>query len=154
MIWNSGTLPPGLKIGDLKREHPSMPRNPDITQVLYLRQYMERIGRGTQNIVKWCTEIGMPAPVWKADETGVTLTFSVRQKLNARQVKVTQEFAAHREIRHSEYCEKYLVSDRQGRRDLEELVAWGFFKRVGGGPKTVFVRTAKPAKTGQEQKDV
>lgn len=114
---------------------------------------MERIGRGTQNIVKRCTEVGMPAPVWKVDETGVTLTFSARQKVNARQAKVIKDLAPHKEIRHSEYCKRYLVSDRQGRRDLEELGAWGFFNRVGGGPKTTFVRTAKPARTGQGRAD-
>ncbi|HSY26729.1 MAG TPA: RNA-binding domain-containing protein, partial [Burkholderiaceae bacterium] len=45
-IWNSGRLPSELKPVDLIKNHPSLPTNPDIAHVLYLRGLMERIGRG------------------------------------------------------------------------------------------------------------
>jgi ATP-dependent DNA helicase RecG len=152
VIWNSGQLPPGIKIGDLKREHPSMPRNPDIAQVFWLRGYMERVGRGTQNIVNWC---GSPAPQWKSDETGVTLTFfnpqaKVRSpKLNLREKKLIATLTPGTPIKQGEYCERFAVSERQARRDLSNLVDEGWMIREGDGPTTVFRRTAKPAESGQ-----
>ena len=38
---NPGELPPQLTIGDLKKEHPSIPRNPKIARIFYLYGYME-----------------------------------------------------------------------------------------------------------------
>ena len=157
VIWNSGSLPPGLKIGDLTREHPSMPRNPDIAQVFFLHGLMERIGRGTQKIVSACTEAGLPTPKWKADETGVTLTFFAKAKkaslkLNLREQKILGELKPGEIIRLPEYCERMIVSERQGRRDLGNLVDGGWLEREGDGPATVFRRTPKewqPAKPGQ-----
>ena len=157
VIWNAGTLPAGLKIGDLTREHPSMPRNPDIAQVFFLHGYMERIGRGTQKIVSACTEAGLDWPKWKADEAGVTLTFSSKTKkgaatLNLREQRIVGELKLGQSIRLPEYCERMTVSERQGRRDLGNLVDGGWMEREGDGPTTVFRRTPKewqPAKPGQ-----
>ena len=157
VIWNSGTLPAGLKIGDLTKEHPSMPRNPDIAQVFFLHGYMERIGRGTQKIVSACTEAGLDWPKWKADETGVTLTFFSKAKkgtakLNLREQKIASELKPGETIRLPEYCERMTVSERQGRRDLGNLVDGEWLEREGDGPTTVFRRTPKawqPAKPGQ-----
>ena len=91
VIWNSGSLPPGLKIGDLTKEHPSMPRNPDIAQVFFLHGFMERIGRGTQKIVSACKETGLPAPQWKVDDTGVTLTFLAKAKKDVTKLNPSGE---------------------------------------------------------------
>lgn len=158
VIWNSGQLPPGIKIGDLEKEHPSMPRNPDIAQVFWLRSYMERVGRGTQNIVDWCISAGLGRPKWKSGETGVTLTFPARRvgesvKLNARQQKLLSDLSPGESIRLADFAERYLVSERQGRRDLVGLVDGGWLIREGDGPSTLFIRTSElspnPAKPGQ-----
>jgi ATP-dependent DNA helicase RecG len=157
VIWNSGSLPPGLKIGDLTKEHPSMPRNPDIAQVFFLHGFMERIGRGTQKIVSACTEAGLDRPKWKVDDTGVTLTFFAKAKkdalkLNLRERKILGELKSGETIRLPEYCDRLTVSERQARRDLGDLVAGGWLERHGDGPATVFQRTSKqwqPAKPGQ-----
>ncbi len=157
VIWNAGALPPGIKVGDLKREHPSMPRNPDIVQVFWLREYMERVGRGTQNIVAWCKEAGLPAPSWKSDDAGVVLTFKYGQKVgadefNRRQKKLLSDLGTGESIKLPAYQDQYMVSERQGRRDLKELVEAGYMHREGDGPTTVFVRLDKPlnpAKPGQ-----
>jgi ATP-dependent DNA helicase RecG len=157
VIWNSGSLPAGLKITDLTREHPSMPRNPDIAQVFLLRGLMERIGRGTQKIISACKEAGLPMPKWKVDNTGITLTFYARGgtelKLNLRQKKILAEIRPGETIRLPEYCDRLAVSERQARRDLSDLVDDGWFDREGEGPATVFHRTEKkwiPAKPGQQ----
>ena len=158
VIWNSGSLPPGLKIGDLAREHPSMPTNPDMAQVFFLHGFMERIGRGTQKILSACKAAGLPSPQWKADATGVTLTFFTggkktgSSKLNLRQQKILEQLRPGESIRLPEYCERMTVSERQGRRDLGNLVDAGWLAREGEGPATVFQRTpteCNPAKPGQ-----
>ncbi len=157
VIWNAGSLPPGIKVVDLKREHPSMPRNPDIVHVFWLREYMERVGRGTQNIVAWCKEAGLPDPSWESDHSGVYLTFKYSPKLplssfNRRQRKLIDELVVGEIIHLPEYQEKYLVSERQGRRDLKELVEGGYLNREGKGRATVFIRLDKainPAISGQ-----
>ena len=157
VIWNSGSLPPGLKIGDLTREHPSMPHNPDIALAFFLHGFMERIGRGTQKIVSACKDAGLPKPEWKTDERGVTLTFFAKAKqdateLNLRERKLLGELKPGELIRQPDYCERMTVSERQARRDLGNLVDGGWLEREGDGPATVFRRTAKdwqPAKPGQ-----
>jgi len=55
-IWSDGTLPFGLTPEDLKRDHPSKPRNPLIAKVFYLRGVIERWG-GTDRFQRawpWC----------------------------------------------------------------------------------------------------
>jgi ATP-dependent DNA helicase RecG len=61
-IWSAGTLPFGLKVEDLKRDHQSRPRNPLIAEVFYKRGLVERWGRGTQKIVELCVAAGQPEP--------------------------------------------------------------------------------------------
>jgi ATP-dependent DNA helicase RecG len=157
VIWNSGSLPAGLHIGDLNREHPSMPRNPDIAQVFFLRRLMERVGRGTQKIIAACKDAGLPVPKWKSDESGVTLTFVSKAstafaKLNLRQQKLLDELNAGEVVRLPDYCERLAVSIRQARRDLGTLVDYGWLVREGDGPTTLFRRTDQkwqPARPGQ-----
>lgn len=72
-IWSDGTLPSDLSVEDLKRDHPSRPRNPLIAEVFYRRGLVERWGRGTQKIVELCVKAGYPEPefVEQAGSVGV-----------------------------------------------------------------------------------
>lgn len=82
-IWNSGSLPEGISEEQLKTGHISILRNPDIAHILYLRGYMEKLGRGSLLIQKLCKEYGMPEPKWQSNiNTGVTLTFYKPKKTN------------------------------------------------------------------------
>lgn len=75
-IWNSGSLPEGITPEKLVAGHLSILRNPDIAHVLYLRGFMEKLGRGSVLILEKCKEYDLPKPVWTSDvKTGVTLTF-------------------------------------------------------------------------------
>ena len=149
-IWNSGRLPDELKPGDLSRNHPSLPTNPDIAHVLYLRGLMERIGRGTQKIIDACREYGLPLPAWDDQPSGVTLTLSGPERaaelaaaLNSRQLELLKELSVGESIAPGEYHPKFAaeVSERQARRDLEALHEIGAVTREGAGSKTRYVRT-------------
>ena len=74
-IWNSGKFPEGVTPDSLSSGHISVLRNPDIAHVLYLRGYMEKMGRGSVMIRRACAERGLPLPQWSEDDRGVTLTF-------------------------------------------------------------------------------
>jgi len=97
VIWNSGSLPEGIQVGDFKKEHSSILRNPDIAHVFYLRRYMDRVGKGTQNIINECRAVRLPAPKWESKPTGVTLTLFTGtplgeiKQLNLRQRKLLKD---------------------------------------------------------------
>lgn len=151
-VWNAGHLPSPLKVGDLKIDHPSIPVNPDMVHVLYIRGYMNRIGRGTQKIVNLCREHGLKPPSWRDDSTGVTLTLFAQAggqgdagSLNPRQVALLAGMKPGAEIRPSEYQRQYAegVTERQARRDLIELVGANLLERVGAGATTRYRRTER-----------
>lgn len=152
-IWNSGTLPDGLTVGALKRPHPSLPPNPDVAHVFYLRRLIERIGRGTIKIVEDCKAAKLPTPSWKATKTGVTLTIFGRQsaaaaaKLNRRQKQLLDQLAKGDQLLPGDYYRRMtgVVSQRQAQRDLSTLEAGGWLRQEGDGPATVYVRTKQEA---------
>jgi ATP-dependent DNA helicase RecG len=151
-IWNAGRLPEGLKPADLKRNHPSLPANPDMAQVLYLRGLMERIGRGTQKILEACADHELRQPQWDDRETGVTLTLwgpgdeqAMQPLLNARQQALLGVMKPDERLRPAEYRERFAsaVSERQARRDLVLLEELGLLRVEGAGAATTYVRTGR-----------
>lgn len=101
-IWSDGTLPFGLSVDDLKRDHLSRPRNPLIAEVFYRRGLVERRGRGTQKIVELCVQAGHPEPefVEQAGAVGVRFLPSgyiaphrVAHDLTTRQREILQTLA-------------------------------------------------------------
>ncbi|GJM05632.1 MAG: hypothetical protein DHS20C09_16280 [marine bacterium B5-7] len=61
-IINTGLLPDGITLSELKETHASHPRNPNITNVFYRRGLIEEMGMGTQKIVKTCEHAEMREP--------------------------------------------------------------------------------------------
>ena len=93
-IWNSGPLPEGVTEESLAKGHISVPRNPDIAHVLYLRGYMEKAGRGSVLMIRQCRENGLPDPVWQSDrDLGVTVTFRAGEVTEEVAGEVTEEVA-------------------------------------------------------------
>jgi ATP-dependent DNA helicase RecG len=93
-IWNSGSFPEGIDEEKLKKGSISILRNPDLAHILYIREYMERLGRGSAVIQEGCEKYGLPEPKWTSDEElGVTLTFfapsSKNAKLNFKNLSLT-----------------------------------------------------------------
>ncbi len=155
-IWNSGRLPKGWNADKLRHNHPSLPPNPDIAHVLFIRSFMERIGRGTQKILEACREAGLPLAAWSADEDGITLTIynhasdeSPQQRWDNRQKKLMGSLKPGEAIAPGDYLERFAtgIGDRQARRDLGELENAGFLRREGKGKATVYVRTQRAWKS-------
>jgi ATP-dependent DNA helicase RecG len=74
-IGNYGTLPDGITVADLKVEHNSILRNPDIAQMCFYRRYIEMLGTGTQRMIRDCKENKFKVPIWKQKENTTTVTF-------------------------------------------------------------------------------
>lgn len=151
-IWNSGQLPLGWTAGNLKKPHPSLPPNPDMAHVFYLRGLIERVGRGTEKIVKDCRQAGLPQPTWKVSSSGITLVFQAREsgartvRPNARQLALLRRLEPGQTVKPADYYAETAetVSQRQAQRDLTSLESGGWLERRGEGPATVYVRTKQP----------
>ena len=74
-ISNYGALPDGITIADLKVEHNSILRNPDIAQMCFYRKHIEMLGTGTQRMIRDCEENKFKVPVWKQSDNITTVTF-------------------------------------------------------------------------------
>jgi ATP-dependent DNA helicase RecG len=148
-IWSDGTLPSGLTPEDLKRDHPSKPRNPLIAKVFYLRGIIERWGRGTQKIVELCVRAGHPEPEFGEQADSVWVRFlpsgyiaphRVAHDLTQRQREILQVLAgstrlAFREIRQSI---NNPPPERTLREDLIHLKKLGLIEFEGFGRGAVW----------------
>jgi len=76
VITNYGGLPEELTVKDLKTEHNSILRNPDIAQMCFYRHYIEMLGTGTLRMIRECKSEGFKTPVWKSKDNILELTFS------------------------------------------------------------------------------
>ena len=143
-IWSDGTLPFGLKVEDLKRNHRSLPRNQLIADVFYRRGLVERWGRGTQMIVELCVRAGHPEPEFLAESEGVGVRFlpsayiaphRVAHDLSDRQRKILQVLAGASSRTFAEIRKglKEPPSDRAIRNDLMHLKRLGMARLSGRG---------------------
>lgn len=151
-IWNSGKLPDGWTASKLRRDHPSIPRNPDIANFLFIRSFMEQVGRGTQRMIEDCRQAGLPAPTWRVDVDGITLTLYSRSSreapaadLNKRQLRLLETLRVGDTIRLRDYVERFAeeVTDRQAQRDLVELRDADLLRLQGRGRAAHYIRTKR-----------
>ena len=75
VLWNPGKLPEDLAIADLKRAHPSKPRNPHIAEVFFKAGFIETWGRGIDKILTSCAQSGLAEPTFEEWAGGVQVTF-------------------------------------------------------------------------------
>ena len=73
-IWNEGTLPLGMDMESLKRDHSSRPRNPKIADACFKAGYIDTWGRGTLKIINACKEAMLPEPEMCEMDGGIQIT--------------------------------------------------------------------------------
>ena len=111
LIWSYGKLPDDLKIKDLKKEHPSLPTNPEIAQVFFFNGIIEKMGRGTQRIVEESSSLGMTSPKWEEIGGGIKLTMDGKtigkmpETLNKRQIDLIRHLKIEEAITVDQYLE-------------------------------------------------
>jgi len=74
-VTSSGTLHFGLTVADLLGPHESLPWNPLMARVFYLRGLVEQWGRGIQKIVGLLEQAGLPRPEIEVGGGAVTVRF-------------------------------------------------------------------------------
>lgn len=74
-IWNPGTLPMGWTIEKLKTIHTSVPANPLLTEPMYLKGYIERLGTGIADIMRIASENGLQEPEFEQNEDFKTIIY-------------------------------------------------------------------------------
>ena len=74
--WNAGGLPSEISVEQLKKAHPSIPRNPLIADVCYRAGYIDTWGRGIQKIVSACRESGLNDPQFEDVFGGLRVTLT------------------------------------------------------------------------------
>jgi ATP-dependent DNA helicase RecG len=74
-VWNPGTLPPSLTLAQLRQPHGSVPGNPLLAELLYLTQYIERMGTGTGDMIERCRTAGLRGPEFRCERTGLWVEF-------------------------------------------------------------------------------
>lgn len=145
-VWNPGELPPQLTLESLRKVHPSIPHNPLIAESFYLAKYIEKVGSGTNEMIKQCRKEWLPEPefqqkmgsfvtiIWRniyTDEYLDMLDLNDRQK---RAVKYVKEQGS---ISNSEYCNLFSVSRKTATNDLVNLLNKNILDIVGTGRRNL-----------------
>lgn len=155
-IWNPGKLPKNLTPKTIVNGHISLPRNPDLAHVFYIRGLVERVGLGARRIVEECLRVGLPMPVWQEVAGGVRLTLpltssaprqtrstpTTKMELNLRAVHLLEALTPGDTITLTEYQQHFAsgVSSRTARRDLETLHDLGYLRVKGKDRGRVYMR--------------
>ena len=79
-ISNPGRLPVGLTIEKLFTAHHSIPANPLLAESLYLHGTIERMGTGTEDMVKQCVNMGLKPPTFVQDTEFRTVLYKNYQE--------------------------------------------------------------------------
>lgn len=74
-ISSYGSLPKGIRIKSLSEDHLSIPVNPNIAHMFFLRKWIERIGIGTVKMISECKDLGFKPPIWKVKDNTINVTF-------------------------------------------------------------------------------
>ena len=61
-VMNSGRLPSPLTVEKLRVAHQSLPSNPLLAESMYLLRYIEKMGTGTLDMIRRCTDADLPEP--------------------------------------------------------------------------------------------
>ena len=157
-VWNPGELPEGMTPETLRVPHSSVPRNPLISEPLFLAHYIERAGTGTLDMIALCKRAGLPEPtfeqrgrqfvttIWR---DWLTTEFLSKFELSERQSKAIDFIKLNKKITNKDLRKLTGAIYRTASRDLDDLVKKGLFRKVGKTGRGAYYVLAK--KTGQKQ---
>ena len=158
-ITNSGELYGGYTPSDFSRNHLSVPRNPDIAHICFIRQMIEKIGRGTIKMIEDCENKAYPKPKWTSRSGVTTLTFpevtitartnrpevtnttqgivnkliveEITEAVKQRLVAIVHFIQLHQRPKVSDLMKEFNVSERTVKTNLKRLVDAGLVVYTG-----------------------
>ena len=147
-VWNPGTLPAGLTVDDLRRNHESKPRNKLIARAFFLIRYIEQFGTGTGRMIEECRKEGIPEPQFESrsgtfrvvfqEAVPIEQTFAM-EELNERQREALRHISERGRITRGEYEKVTGATERTAKRDLNDMVERSILVKKGGGNKYWYV---------------
>ena len=149
-IWNPGKLPEGWTVKKLKEKHESVPRNPLLFKQLFWVKYVEDVGGGTLDIIKECSDWGIPEPDFEDTGTSIIVTFrkpSLSEEyltalgLNERQKKALNYVKERGRVTNREYRKINKVSNKTAYADLQHLIDKGILFAGGSGKYSYYAFT-------------
>lgn len=123
-IWNSGSLPEEVakSLKERKANYVSILPNPDIAKFLFIRNYMERTGRGSQKIIFECNQHNVNVEwEYNDNDSGVAIIFSpksysteisesLKKLISVMDNELTrQEIQDLLNIKDSEHCRNHYI---------------------------------------------
>jgi ATP-dependent DNA helicase RecG len=140
-VWNSGSLPEGLTVEDLRKPHTSFPANLLIANALYLADYAQRAGSGTLEMIEQSKSQGAPEPEFvliRNLEFRSILPRDIftedalnKMRFNERQLTAVKYVKEKGQITNREYRELLDLPRRTAVRDLKELCDKRVFQKIG-----------------------
>lgn len=149
-IWfyNIGKLPEGITIEQLKKPHPSIPRNPVIVHIFYLAGFIEEVGSGIGRILNEMRKANLPEPDFIEEMGGFSVYFRKdiyseeylkNLGLKERQIRAVLYVKEKGKITNREYRNLAKLSDESARKDLNILVQKGILTIKGEGRSVYYV---------------
>ncbi len=147
-FWNPGRLPEGWTTETLKKEHISKPFNPLLARIFFWIGYVEEVGTGTNKIVRWCKEWGLPEPEFEIRENNMVVIFRKSKltneyldslELSEREKEIIQFLKEKKKITSSNVQKKYDVSRDTANRWLNKLLSLDLIERKGKGKAIYYV---------------
>jgi len=141
-VWNPGFLTPPLTLEKLKGKHDSVPRNPLIAKMFFWIKYAEDVGSGTNKIIQWCKEWGLPEPTYEEAGASFVTVFhnskseesgqkgSVKSSVKSS-VKIIELIGEDKSITIPIMAEKLGLSTRAVEKQMVKLQQSGLIRRVG-----------------------
>ncbi len=143
-IWSPGGLPKGLSVEDLKRTHESIPRNKLIANAFFMVKYIEQWGTGTNRMIRWCLNEGLPEPEFEDMKrvfiVGIRKDIYTEEylkdlKLNEREINAVLYVKEKGEITNREYQKINRISKRIATEEWRELVKKNILVMTGRGKR-------------------
>ncbi len=151
-FWNPGRLPEGWTVETLKKAHESIPRNPSIAKQFFWVKYIEEVGTGTNKIIEWCIDWGLPEPEFELKETSFVVTFRKSKLtdeyleqlgLNERQKKAIIYLKKHGKIDRKTYSTISNVEKTLAYEELTDLINKELLDMAGTGKGIHYILRTK-----------
>ena len=157
-FWNPGRLPEGWTVETLRHVHESIPGNPSIAKQFFWVKYIEEVGTGTNKIIEWCIDWGLPEPEFEFTGTSLVVTFRKSRLtdeyleqlgLNDRQKRAVTHLKERGKIDRKTYCDICGVGKTVAHEELADMVNKELITMVGKGRGVYYILRMKRTISGQ-----
>ena len=151
-FWNPGRLPEGWTVEKLKQKHESRPFNPLIAKTFFWIKYIEEVGTGTNKVVEWCKEWGLPEPDFEWTGTSIVVTLRKSKltteyldslNLSEQERKIVEHLITNKRITSGEIQKMFSVTRDTANRYLRRLIDLGLIERKGKGRFVFYILRIK-----------